>query len=133
MKKLLFIATVLFTVLTLPSCESIDSPDTSPVFTDITVNLEYIGPDDFKGELSKIAVFVTDENGNFIVRQADKIDKDTFITDCRPGKYVISAEYVNSDTEDDNIILESVNVELKAYQPLEVVLKIDLTKIEKQN
>ena len=133
MKKLLFIATMLFTILILPSCEGIDGPDPPPVFADITIHLEYSGLDDFKGELSRITIFVTDENGNFIVRHADKIDDDTFTVDRRPGKYVISAEYVNPDTEDDNIILESVNVELKSDQPFEIVLKIDLAKIEKQN
>ena len=132
MTKLLLIVTMLFTILTLPSCEGIDGPDPPPVFTDITVYLEYTGLDDFKGELSRIAVFVTDENGNFIVRHADKIDGDTFTVDCKPGKYVVSAEYVNPDT-DDNIILESINVELKADQTLEIVLKINLNKIEKQN
>ena len=133
MTKLFLIVTMLFAILTLPSCEGIDGPDPPPVFTGITVHLEYTGLDDFKGELSRIAVFVTDENGNFIVRHADKIDGDTFTVDCRPGKYVVSAEYVNPDTEDDNIILESVNVELKADQTLEIVLKTNLTKIEKQN
>lgn len=130
MKKLLFIATMLFAVLTLASCESVDGPDPPPVFADITVHLEYSDLDDFKGELSRITIFITDENGNFIVRHADKIDEDIFTVDCRPGKYVVSAEYVNPDTEDDNIILESVNVELKADQTLEIVLKINLTKIE---
>ena len=72
MTKLLLIATMLFTVLTLASCGGGDGPD-PPVFADITVRLEYSGLDDFKGELSRIAVFVTDENGNFIVRHADKI------------------------------------------------------------
>lgn len=133
MTKLLLIVTMLFTMLILPSCEGIDGPDPPPVFTDITVNLEYTGLDDFKGELSRIAVFVTDENGNFIVRHADKIDGDTFTVDCRPGKYVVSAEYVNPNTDDENIILESINVEVHAEQPLEVILKIDLNKIEKQN
>lgn len=130
MKKLFFIVTMLFAVLTLESCEGVDGPDPPPVFADIAVQLEYIGLDDFKGKLSRIAIFVKDENGGFIVRQADKIDgNNSFVVNCRPGKYVVSAEYVNND----NIILESVNVELKAYQYLEVILKIDLTKIEKQN
>lgn len=133
MNRLLLIATVIFTVLTLFSCNGIDGPDPPPTFTEMTIHLEYNGMDDFQGEISRITIFVTDENGNFIVRHADKIDEDTFTVDCRPGKYVVSAEYVNPDTEDDNIILESVNVELKADQPLEVVLKINLTKIEKQN
>lgn len=130
MKKLLFIATMLFTILTLLSCEGIDGPDPPPVYADMTIHLEYSGLNDFKGELSRIAIFITDENGNFIVRHADKIDgNNPFVVDCRPGKYVVSAEYINNG----NIILESVNVELKAYQSLEVILKIDLNKIEKQN
>lgn len=133
MNRLLLIATVMFTVLTLFSCNGIDGPDPPPTFTEMTIHLEYNGLDDFQGELSNIVIFVMDENGNFIVRHADKIDEDTFTVDCRPGKYVVSDEYVNPGTEDDNIILESVNVELKADQPLEVVIKIDLTKIEKQN
>mgnify|MGYP007012006928 CR=1 FL=1 len=135
MKKLFFIATMLFAVLTLASCEGVDGPDPPPVYADMTIHLEYSGLDDFKGELARIAIFITDENGNFVVRhQADKIDgNNPFMVDCRPGKYVVSAEYVNSNTDEDNIILENVNVELKAYQSLEVVLKIDLHKIERQN
>lgn len=132
MKKLLFIATMLFAILTLSSCEGKDGPDPPPVFTDITVHLEYSGLDDFKGELSRIAVFVTDENGNFIVRHADKIDGDTFTVDCKPGKYVVSAEYVNPDT-DDNIIFDSAIVEAVPTTSVNlVILKINLDKIEKQ-
>lgn len=133
MTKLLLIVTMLFAILTLPSCEGIDGPDPPPVFTGITVHLEYTGLDDFKGELSRIAVFVTDENGNFIVRHADKIDGDTFTVDCKPGKYVVSAEYVNPDT-DDNIIFDSAKVEVVPTPSSDlVILKIDLNKIEKQN
>lgn len=133
MTKLLLIVTMLFTILTLPSCEGIDGPDPPPVFTGITVHLEYTGLDDFKGELSRIAVFVTDENGNFIVRHADKIDGDTFTVDCKPGKYVVSAEYVNPNT-DDNIIFDSAQVEVVPTTSGNwVILKIDLNKIEKQN
>ncbi len=133
MTKLLLIVTMLFTILTLPSCEGIDGPDPPPVFTGITVHLEYTGLDDFKGELSRIAVFVTDENGNFIVRHADKIDGDTFTVDCKPGKYVVSAEYVNPD-KDDNIIFDSTKVEVVPTPSSDlVILKIDLNKIEKQN
>lgn len=132
MKKLLFIATMLFTILTLPSCEGVDGPDPPPVFSEIAIRLEYIGLDDFKGELSRIAIFITDEDGNFIVRHADKIDGDIFTVDCKPGKYVVSTEYINPNTDDHNIILESVNVEVQAEQPLEVILKINLNKIEKQ-
>lgn len=132
MKKLFFIVTMLFAVLTLASCEGVDGPDPPPVFTDMTIRLEYSGLDDFKGELSRIAIFITDENGNFVVRHADKIDGDTFTVDCKPGKYVVSTEYVNPNTDDHNIILESVNVEVQAEQPLEVILKINLNKIEKQ-
>lgn len=135
MKKLFFIATMLLAVLTLASCEGVDGPDPPPVYADMTIHLEYSGLDDFKGELTRIAIFITDENGNFVVRhQADKIDgNNPFMVNCRPGKCVVSAEYVNSNTDEDNIILENVNVELKAYQSLEVVLKIDLHKIEKLN
>lgn len=132
MKKLLFIATILFTVLTFSSCEGKDGPDAPPAFTEITIHLEYEGKDDFQGELSRIAVFVTDENGNFIIRHADKIDGNIFVADCRPGKYAVSAEYVNPDTDNDNIILGRVNVELKAYQPIAVTLKINLNKIKIQ-
>lgn len=124
---------MLITVLTLSSCEGKDGPELPPpAFTEMTIHLEYEGLDDFQGELSRIAVFVTNENDNFIIRHADKIDGNIFVADCRPGKYAVSAEYVNSNTDDDNIILENVNVELKAYQSLEVILKIDLNKIEKQ-
>lgn len=133
MNKLFFIATMLFAVLTLASCEGVDGPDPPPVFTDMTIRLEYSGLDDFKGELSRIAVFVTDENGNFIVRHADKIDGDTFTVDCKPGKYVVSAEYVNPNT-DDNIIFDSAQVEVVPTTSGNwVILKIDLNKIEKQN
>lgn len=131
MKKLLLIATMLFTILTFPSCEGIDGPDPPPVFTGITVQLEYTGLDDFKGELSRIAVFVTDGNDNFIVRHADKIDGDTFTVDCKPGKYIVSAEYVNPDT-DDNIIFDSAKVEVVPTPSSDlVILKINLNKIEK--
>lgn len=131
MTKLLLIVTMLFTILTLPSCEGIDGPDPPPVFTGITVHLEYTGLDDFKGELSRIAVFVTDENGNFIVRHADKIDGDIFTVDCKPGKYVVSAEYVNPNT-DDNIIFDSAQVEVVPTTSGNwVILKIDLNKIGK--
>lgn len=131
MTKLLLIATMLFAVLTLASCGGGDGPD-PPVFADITVRLEYSGLDDFKGELSRIAVFVTDENGNFIVRHADKIDGDTFTVDCKPGKYVVSAEYVNPDT-DDNIIFDSAKVEVVPTTSVNlVILIINLNKIEKQ-
>lgn len=133
MTKLLLIVTMLFTILTLPSCEGIDGPDPPPVFTDMTIRLEYSGLDDFKGELSRIAIFITDENGNFIVRHADKIDGDTFTVDCKPGKYVVSAEYVNPNT-DDNIIFDSAQVEVVPTTSGNwVILKIDLNKIEKQN
>ena len=40
MKKLFFIATMLFAVLTLASCEGVDGPDPPPVFADMdTVSL----------------------------------------------------------------------------------------------
>jgi len=41
MKKLSLIVTMLFTILTLPSCEGIDGPDPPPYFADLTVHLEY--------------------------------------------------------------------------------------------
>ena len=96
----------------------------------MTIHLEYKGLDDFQGELSRIAIFIMDENGNFIVNYADKIDENTFVAECRPGRYVVSAEYVEPDK--DNIILESTEVELKAYQPLKVILEIDFNKIKEQ-
>lgn len=134
MTKLLLIVTMLFTILTLPSCEGIDGPDPPPVFTDMTIRLEYSGLDDFKGELSRIAIFITDENGSFVVRHADKIDGDTFTVDCKPGKYVVSAEYVNPDTDNGNLILDSAKVEaVPTTSGNWVLLKIDLNKIEKQN
>ena len=123
---------MLFTILTLPSCEGVDGPDPPPVFSEIAIRLEYIGLDDFKGELSRIAIFITDEDGNFIVRHADKIDGDIFTVDCKPGKYVVSAEYVNPDT-DDNIIFDSAKVEVVPTTSVNlVILKINLNKIEKQ-
>lgn len=131
MTRLLLIATVLFTVLTLFSCDGIEGPDPAPTFTEMTIHLEYKGLDDFQGELSRIAIFVTDENGNFIVNHADKIDENSFVAECRPGRYVVSAEYVEPDK--DNIIVESTKVELKAYQPLKVLLEIDLNKINNRN
>lgn len=130
MNRLLLIAIVLFTVHTFSSCNGIDGPDPPPAFTEMTIHLEYKGLDDFQGELSRIAIFITDENGNFIVNYADKIDENTFVAECRPGRYVVSAEYVEPDK--DNIILESTEVELKAYQPLKVILEIDFNKIKEQ-
>lgn len=130
MNRLLLITTVLFMVLTLSSCNGIDGPEPAPTFTEMTIHLEYKGLDDFQGELSRIAIFITDENGNFIVNYADKIDENTFVAECRPGKYVVSAEYVDPDK--DNIILESTKVELKAYQPLKVILEIDFNKTKEQ-
>lgn len=131
MNRLLLIATVMFTVLTLFSCNGIDGPDPPPTFTEMTIHLDYKGLDDFQGELSRIAIFVTGENGNFIVNHADKIDENSFVAECRPGRYVVSAEYVEPDK--DNIIVESTKVELKAYQPLKVLLEIDLNKINNRN
>lgn len=133
MKLLIMSIGIIIMAAVFTSCEGIDGPDPPPQIAEMIIHLEYFGLDDFKGELSRITIFVTDENGNFIVRHADKIDDDTFTVDRRLGKYLVSAEYVNPDTEDDNIILESVNVELKSDQPFEIVLKIDLAKIEKQN
>lgn len=72
MNRLLLITTVLFMVLTLSSCNGIDGPEPAPTFTEMTIHLEYKGLDDFQGELSRIAIFITDENGNFIVNYAGK-------------------------------------------------------------
>lgn len=113
------------------SCEGVDGPDPPPRMTEMIIRLEYDGLEDFQGELSRIGIFVTDENGSFIVRQADEINGYMFIHDLTPGRYVISAEYIIPDA--DNIILGSVRVELALYQTLEIPLKIDLNKIQSQN
>lgn len=105
MKLLIMSIGIIIMAAVFTSCEGIDGPDPPPQIAEMIIHLEYFGLDDFKGELSRITIFVTDENGNFIVRHADKIDDDTFTVDRRLGKYLVSAEYVNPDTEDDNIIL----------------------------
>lgn len=115
------------------SCEGIDGPDPPPQFTTMIIYLEYEGLEDFQGELSRLAIFITDENGNFIVRHADKINENTFAADVKPGKYIVSAEYIESEANADNKILGSTQVEIKEYQTLEIPLKIDLNKIQTQN
>ena len=115
------------------SCEGIDGPAPPPQFTTMIIHLEYDGMEDFRGELSRVAIFVTDENGNFIVRHTDKIDGNTFAADVKPGKYIVSAEYIESEANADNIILGSAQVEIKEYQTLDIPLKIDLNKIQTQN
>ena len=113
----------------LTSCEGIDGPDPPPQIVEMIIHLEYDGLEDFQGELSRIGIFVTDENGSFIVRLADEINDNMIIYNVTPGIYVISAEYIIPDT--DNIILGSTRVELKGS--LDIPLKIDFNKIQIQN
>ena len=131
MKLLIMSIGIIIISAVFTSCEGIDGPDPPPQMTEMIIPLEYEGLEDYQGELSWIGIFVTDENGSFIVRRADKIKGNTFIHNLTPGRYVISAEYINPDA--DNIILGSVRVELALYQMLEIPLKIDLNKIQSQN
>lgn len=110
------------------SCEGIDGPDPPPQIAEMIIHLEYDGLEDFQGELSRIGIFVTDENGSFIVRHADEINDNMIIYNVTPGIYVISAEYIIPDA--DNIILGSTRVELTLHQVLEIPLKINLNKIQ---
>ena len=114
---------------TFTSCEGMDGPG-NPIFTTMIIHIEYDGLEGFHGELSRIAIFVTDENGSFIVRYADKIEGDEFVVDVKPGKYFVSVEYIESETDSENIILGNAQVEIKEYQTLDIPLKIDLNKIE---
>ena len=127
MKLLIMSIGIIIMSAVFTSCEGIDGPDPPPQIAEMIIHLEYDGLEDFQGELSRIGIFVTDKNGSFIVRHADEINENTFVAECRPGRYVVSAEYVEPDK--DNIILESTKVDLKAYQPLKVILGIDLNKI----
>lgn len=113
------------------SCEGIDGPDPPPPSADMIIHLEYDGLEDFQGELSRIGIFVTDENGSFIFCHADEIYDNMLFYSVMPGKYVISAEYIIPDA--DNIILGGIRVELKEGQNPEIPLKIDLNKIQTQN
>ncbi len=135
MKRIKFLIMSLSIIImsaVLTSCEGIDGSD-NPVFNTLIIHLEYDGLEDFQGELSRIAIFITDENGNFIVRHADKIDENMFAADVKPGKYIVSAEYIESEANADNIILGSAQVKIKEYQVLEIPLKINLNKIQTQN
>ena len=131
MKRIKFLIMSLSIIImsaVLTSCEGIDGPD-NPVFNTLIIHLEYDGLEDFQGELSRIGIFVTDENDSFIVRHADEINDNMIIYNVTPGIYVISAEYIIPDT--DNIILGSTHVELKGS--LDIPLKIDFNKIQIQN
>lgn len=132
MKLLIMSIGIIIMSAVLTSCEGIDGLD-NPVFNTMIIHLEYDGLEDFQGELSRIAIFITDENGNFIVRHADKIDENMFAADVKPGKYIVSAEYIESEANADNIILGSAQVEINEYHTLEIPLKIDLNKIQTQN
>lgn len=132
MKLLIMSIGIIIMSAVLTSCEGIDGLD-NPVFNTMIIHLEYDGLEDFQGELLRIAIFITDENGNFIVRHADKIDENMFAADVKPGKYIVSAEYIESEANADNIILGSAQVKIKEYQVLEIPLKINLNKIQTQN
>ncbi|WP_303044820.1 hypothetical protein [uncultured Duncaniella sp.] len=132
MKRIKFLIMSLSIIImsaVLTSCEGIDGPDPPPQIVEMIIHLEYDGLEDFQGELSRIGIFVTDENGSFIVRLADEINDNMIIYNVTPGIYVISAEYIIPDT--DNIILGSTRVELKGS--LDIPLKIDFNKIQIQN
>lgn len=132
MKRIKFLIMSLSIIImsaVLTSCEGIDGSDPPPQIVEMIIHLEYDGLEDFQGELSRIGIFVTDENGSFIVRLADEINDNMIIYNVTPGIYVISAEYIIPDT--DNIILGSTRVELKGS--LDIPLKIDFNKIQIQN
>lgn len=111
------------------SCESIDGPDPPRPTADLILQIEYIGLDGFIGDISRIVVFVTDNDKNYISCKADEI-KDSFIATVSPGKYVVSAEYITPDTNDANIVLDSFTVELGPWQNLEKKLTINLYNIK---
>lgn len=129
MKLLIMSIGIIIMSAVFTSCEGIDGPDPPPQIAEMIIHLEYDGLEDFQGELSRIGIFVTDENGSFIVRLADEINDNMIIYNVTPGIYVISAEYIIPDT--DNIILGSTHVELKGS--LDIPLKIDFNKIQIQN
>ena len=128
MKLLIMSIGIIIMAAVFTSCEGIDGPDPPPQIAEMIIHLEYDGLEDFQGELSRIGIFVTDENDNFIVRHADEINDNMIIYNVTPGIYVISAEYIIPDA--DNIILGSTRVELTLYQGLEIPLKINLNKIQ---
>lgn len=129
MKLLIMSIGIIIMSAVFTSCEGIDGPDPPPQIAEMILYLEYDGLEDFQGELSRIGIFVTDENGSFIVRHADEINDNMIIYNVTPGIYVISAEYIIPDA--DNIILGSTRVELKGR--LDIPLKIDFNKIQIQN
>lgn len=129
MKLLIMSIGIIIMSAVFTSCEGIDGPDPPPQIAEMIIHLEYDGLEDFQGELSRIGIFVTDENDSFIVRHADEINDNMIIYNVTPGIYVISAEYIIPDT--DNIILGSTRVELKGS--LDIPLKIDFNKIQIQN
>lgn len=128
MKLLIMSIGIIIMSAVFTSCEGIDGPDPPPQIAEMIIHLEYDGLEDFQGELSRIGIFVTDENGSFIVRHADEINDNMIIYNVTPGIYVISAEYIIPDA--DNIILGSTCVELTLHQVLEIPLKINLNKIQ---
>lgn len=128
MKLLIMSIGIIIMSAVFTSCEGIDGPDPPPQIAEMIIHLEYDGLEDFQGELSRIGIFVTDENGSFIVRHADEINDNMIIYNVTPGIYVISAEYIIPDA--DNIILGSTRVELTLHQVLEIPLKINLNKIQ---
>lgn len=129
MKLLIMSIGIIIMSAVFTSCEGIDGPDPPPQIAEMIIHLEYDGLEDFQGELSRIGIFVTDENDSFIVRHAGEINDNMIIYNVTPGIYVISAEYIIPDT--DNIILGSTRVELKGS--LDIPLKIDFNKIQIQN
>lgn len=128
MKLLIMSIGIIIMSAVFTSCEGIDGPDPPAQIVEMIIHLEYDGLEDFQGELSRIGIFVTDENGSFIVRHADEINDNMIIYNVTPGIYVISAEYIIPDA--DNIILGSTRVELTLHQVLEIPLKINLNKIQ---
>lgn len=128
MKLLIMSIGIIIMSAVFTSCEGIDGPDSPPQIAEMIIHLEYDGLEDFQGELSRIGIFVTDENGSFIMRHADEINDNMIIYNVTPGIYVISAEYIIPDA--DNIILGSTRVELTLHQVLEIPLKINLNKIQ---
>ena len=129
MKLLIMSIGIIIMSAVFTSCEGIDGPDPPPQIAEMIIHLEYDGLEDFQGELSRIGIFVTDENDSFIVRHAGEINDNMIIYNVTPGIYVISAEYIIPDA--DNIILGSTRVELKGS--LDIPLKIDFNKIQIQN
>ncbi|MDE6423213.1 MAG: hypothetical protein K2K95_07315 [Muribaculaceae bacterium] len=128
MKLLIMSIGIIIMSAVFTSCEGIDGPDPPPQIVEMIIHLEYDILEDFQGELSRIGIFVTEENDSFIVRHTDEINDNMIIYNVTPGIYVISTEYIIPDA--DNIILGSTRVELTLHQVLEIPLKINLNKIQ---